>query len=175
MRNRSELFNELYPKLRRLAQGKLGGEHGVNGPADATSLVHEVYLKLRSWSEGFLDDRHFLATASAAMRQIIVDRARARKALKRGVRVQPLSVSLEGPLEKSPSVLDVLLFDEMLNRLGTFDKRAAQIVEMRVFLGLSETEIADDLGISSRTVKRDWSAAIAWLKIELRSGSSPGG
>jgi RNA polymerase sigma factor (TIGR02999 family) len=169
MKDRSELFNQLYEKLRQLAKGRLAGEHRANASGDATSLVHEAYLKLRTWSNGFQNERHFLATASAAMRQILVDRARARKSQKRGAEVEPLSVSMDGPVEGAQSVVDLLLFDETLERLASFDARAAQIVEMRVFLGLSEEEIASDLGISSRTVKRDWSAASAWLKAEMGS------
>lgn len=166
MRERSELFNELYERLRQLAGRKLAGEH--DAPGDATSLVNDAYLKLRSWSAGFQDEQHFLAIASGAMRQILVDRARARKSLKRNGKVEPLSVSIEGPVEGRPAVIDLLLLDEMLDRLKSFDARAAQIVEMRVFLGLSEEEIAKDLGVSARTVKRDWSAASAWLKAEMK-------
>ncbi len=167
MKDRSTLFNELYEKLRMLAKGKLTGEYGANAKGDATSLVHEAYLKLRSWSNGFQNDQHFLATASAAMRQILVDRARARKAMKRDAAVEPISVSIEGRLEGVQTAVDLLLLDETLARLNSFDVRASQIVEMRVFLGLSEREIAVDLGISTRTVKRDWAAAAAWLKVEM--------
>lgn len=167
MKDRSLLFNQLYERLRQLARGRIAREHGANG--DATSLVNEAYLKLRSWSNGFQSEQHFLATASAAMRQILVDRARARKSLKRSGEAEPFSVSLEAPAQGT-QVVDLLLLDETLQRLESFDARAGQIVQMRVFLGLNEQEIATDLGISTRTVKRDWLAAAAWLKAEMGVG-----
>jgi len=168
MRPRSQLFTDLYEKLRGLAQYRLAHE---NVPGDATSLVHEAYLKLRTWAESFQNERHFLATASRAMRQVLVDRARGRAAHKRGAGIEPISVSLLEPAETSPDVIEVLLLDELLDRLARFDARAAQITEMRVFLGLKEEEIAADLGISSRTVKRDWAVAAAWLKAEMTARS----
>jgi RNA polymerase sigma factor (TIGR02999 family) len=165
LKDRSELFNQLYDRLRQLARGRIAREHSPNG--DATSLVNEAYLKLRSWSNGFQNEQHFLATASAAMRQILVDRARARKSLKRIGEAEPFSVSLEAPAPGTPAAVDLLLLDETLQRLESFDTRAGQIVQMRVFLGLKEQEIAAGLGISTRTVKRDWLAATAWLKAEM--------
>lgn len=168
MKDRSELFDELYQRLRQVARGRLASEHGANANGDATSLVNEAYLKLRSWSNGFQSEKHFLAIASAVMRQVLVDRARALKALKRSVEMSPLSVSMECRSQGAPTVIDLILLDETLQRLESFDARAAQIVQMRVFLGLEEQEIASDLGISIRTVKRDWFAATAWLKSEMR-------
>jgi RNA polymerase sigma factor (TIGR02999 family) len=168
MKPRSQLFTDLYEKLRGLARHRLAHE---NRPGDATSLVHEAYLKLRIWAESFQNERHFLATASRAMRQVLVDRARSRAARKRAMRVEPISVSMLEPAEASPHIIDVLLLDELLERLAQFDARAAQITEMRVFLGLSEEEIAVDLGVSSRTVKRDWAVAAAWLKAEMAAHS----
>jgi RNA polymerase sigma factor (TIGR02999 family) len=167
MNERSELFNQLYDKLRKLARSRLAGENGVNANGNATSLVHDVYLKLWTWSRGFENETHFLTTASAVMRQILVDRARARKAAKRGAEVEPLSLSFEGAVEGSPNAYDIIRLDETLARLTQFDLRASKIVEMRVFLGLTEEEIAADLDISTRTVKRDWSAASAWLQSEM--------
>jgi RNA polymerase sigma factor (TIGR02999 family) len=168
MKERSELFNEMYDRLRQMARGRLAIDNR-NARGDATSLVHEAYIKLRGWSNSFQDEKHFLATASNAMRQILVDRARARRSLKRGANVEPLSVSIETPLHGTPTIVDVLLLDEVLDRMAAFDPRAARITEMRMFLGLSEEEIAADLEISVRTVKRDWSAAKAWLKAEMGS------
>jgi RNA polymerase sigma factor (TIGR02999 family) len=164
MMPRSQLFNELYEKLRRLARDRLVNENGIQ---NATSLVHEAYLKLRIWAESFQNEQHFLATASNAMRQILVDRARSRLAQKHDARIEPISVSMAGPAQKTPNIIEVLLLDELLGRLAEFDARAAQVTEMRVFLGLSEDEIAAELGVSSRTVKRDWATAAAWLKAEM--------
>jgi RNA polymerase sigma factor (TIGR02999 family) len=171
MKPRSQLFNELYEKLRVLARNRLANE---NGNGNATSLVHEAYLKLRSWAESFQNEQHFLATASNAMRQILVDRARSRLAQKRDARIEPISVSMNDPVQRSPNVIEVLLLDELLGRLTEFDARAAQVTEMRVFLGLSGDEIAADMGVSSRTVKRDWATAAAWLKAEMAARRKDG-
>ena len=167
MRERSELFHELYDKLRQLARGRLVGEYGPEIKGDATSLVHEAYIRLRNWAHAYQNEQHFLSTASAAMRQILVDRARARNSLKRASDRETLSVSLES-VGSRPLFVDVLAFDQILAKLSLFDQRAARIVEMRVFLGLTEEEIANELSLSTRTVKRDWSAAITWLKANAK-------
>jgi RNA polymerase sigma factor (TIGR02999 family) len=164
MKDRSELFNQLYEQLRRLAHNRLFNE---NGPKDATSLVHEAYLKLRTWDASFQSDEHFLSTASKVMRQILVDRGRARSTQKREGKMEPLSVSLDGLAHKAPNFVDVLILNELLDRFEALDPRAVQITEMHIFLGLNEQEIAASLRISERTVKRDWAAAKAWLKAEL--------
>lgn len=167
MKDRSELFDELYQRLRQVARGRLASEYGANANGDATSLVNEAYLKLRGWTKEFRSENHFLAIASAVMRQVLVDRARALRALKRSAELAPLSAHLEERPHGAPCMIDLIVLDETLERLESFDSRAARIVEMRVFLGLKEEEIASDLGISIRTVKRDWLAARAWLKAEM--------
>jgi RNA polymerase sigma factor (TIGR02999 family) len=164
MKQRSELFDQFYQELRRLARRRLAAE---KGPNDATSLVHEAYLKLRTWGVQFQNDQHFLATASNAIRQVLVDRARARATRRRGGGLDPISISLGDPARCSPDFIDVLLLDELIKRLAVFDARAAQIVEMRIFLGLTDAEIAASMGLSSKTVKRDWSVSKAWFRAEL--------
>lgn len=171
MKSRSQLFDEFYDQLRRLARNRLARE---NDPEGATSLVHEVYLKIRSWKDSFQNDDHFLATASMLMRQVLVDRARLRLTQKRDARVEPLSVSMDSPAKPSGNVIDVLILDELLGRLAEFDARAVRVTEMRVFLGLSEEEIAEALQISTRSVKRDWALAKAWLKSEIAKANPPG-
>jgi DNA-directed RNA polymerase specialized sigma24 family protein len=81
---------------------------------------------------------------------------------------------MNDPVQRSPNVIEVLLLDELLGRLTEFDARAAQVTEMRVFLGLSGDEIAADMGVSSRTVKRDWATAAAWLKAEMAARRKDG-
>lgn len=168
MKPRSELFNNLYKELRRLADQRLGKEAGGHG--DATSLVHEAYLKLHAWGNGFEDDQHFLATVSKVIRQILVDRARARRAAYRSGRHGEISICLDSA-NCGSGVIDVLTLDELMDRLAQFDQRAAQVTEMRVFLELTEREIGEALGVSPRTVKRDWAIAKAWLKAELAQAS----
>lgn len=170
MKSKSQLFDEFYEQLRRLARKRLVHE---NDPKAATSLVHEVYLKIRSWKDSFENDEHFLATASILMRQLLVDRARLRLAQKRGGGVEPLSVSMDSPAKPSGNVIDVLILDELLGRLAKFDPRAVRVTEMRVFVGLSEEEIAEALQVSTRTVKRDWALAKAWLRAEMAQADSP--
>jgi RNA polymerase sigma factor (TIGR02999 family) len=170
VKSRSQLFDEFYEQLRRLARNRLARE---NDPKSATSLVHEVYLKIRGWRDSFQNDEHFLATASLLMRQVLVDRARLRLAQKRGARVEPLSVSIDSPAEPKGNVIDVLILDQLLGRLAEFDPRAVRVTEMRVFLGLNEDEIADVLQVSTRTVKRDWVLAKTWLKAEMAQTANP--
>lgn len=167
MKHRSQLFKDLYDLLRQLAQKRLSGN-----PADgcATSLVHEAYLKLNTWGQNFQNDQHFLATASNVMRQILVDRARSRLAKKRDLRAHPIFLSLDGAVQPGPNTIDVLVLDQLIDRLTQFDERAAQVTEMRIFLGLTDDEIAAALKVSARTVKRDWVIAKAWLASE--SGQS---
>ena len=170
MKSRSQLFDQFYEQLRRLARNRLVRE---NDPKAATSLVHDVYLKIRSWKDSFENDEHFLATASILMRQVLVDRARLRLAKKRGTGLEPISVSMDSPAQPRGNVIDVLILDELLGRLAKFDARAVRVTEMRVFLGLSEEEIAEALQISTRTVKRDWALAKAWLKAEMAHTETP--
>jgi RNA polymerase sigma factor (TIGR02999 family) len=156
-------FQEEYQALRCLAGGFL--RRGLGTPTlQATALVHEVYLKLRR-SREFTDRTHFLCTAAAAMRQILVDHARARQRYKRGG--QFMQITLDGAELGTDSGLDVLVLHDALNRLEIMDDRQARIVELRFFVGLSIPEVAALLAISEKTVKRDWAMARAWLQREL--------
>jgi RNA polymerase sigma factor (TIGR02999 family) len=168
MKQRSQLFKDLYELLRQLARKRLArtGEDG-----SATSLVHDAYLKLNTWGKGFQDDQHFLATASNVMRQILVDRARTRLTKKRDLQTQAIFLDIDGAPQPGPHTIEVLLLDELLERLSKFDSRAAQVTEMRIFLGLSDEEIATALHVSTRTIKRDWALAKAWLASESKPQS----
>ena len=167
MKDRSELFNHLYEQLRRLAHNRLFNE---NGPKDATSLVHEAYLKLRTWDASFQSDEHFLSTASKVMRQILVDYARRRNAGKRGGAQHQITLhDYLAPREDRST--EVLALDQALQRLQQFDPRAARVVEMHFFGGLSFDEMGLVLGVSPRTARRDWRMARAWLRGELSSGA----
>ena len=157
----------VYDELRRLASGRLRREDAGH-TLGATALVHEAYLRLAQRERLDLRDRrHFLAVASQSMRRILVDHARAKKRDKRGGgrAVLPLE---ERHLELSERAADELVaLDGALDRLARADARAADVVQRRFFAGLSLEEIAQELGVSSKTVQRDWIVARAWLKKEI--------
>jgi len=157
----------VYDELRRVAQRRLRVER-TDHTLQPTALVHEAYLKLVAQRNANWQNRaHFFAVASRVMRRILVDHARGRLRMKRGGRQAKL------PLDKvfilSRGRCDELLaLDESLERLSKLDDRQSRIVELRFFGGLSVDEVAKVLGVSSKTVKRDWSMAKAWLYGELR-------
>jgi RNA polymerase sigma factor (TIGR02999 family) len=155
-----DLFAAVYCELKRIASCHMRSER-LGLTIQTTALVHETYLKLarniRIATKGY-DQQRFLSIASQAMRRILVDRARARGAKKREC---PAFLGFTG-VERYADLHDAL------ERLAAAEPRSAQIVEMRFFLGLTEEEIAESLGICSRTVKRDWKFAKAWLFGELQ-------
>lgn len=155
----------LYDELRALARAQLNRER-PDHTLQATALVHEAYLRLLGASHPpWNDRRHFFRAAAEAMRRILVEHARAKNRLKRGgdrIRVE-LEDSLlpEGADERD---LDQLLaLDEAFRRLDGQDPRAADVVRLRYFAGLSVADTASALGLSERTVKREWAFARAWL------------
>lgn len=162
----SQLVELVYHPLRRLAQRLLASESRENS-MQATALVHEVYLRLVHPATADLNDRaHFMAVAARVMRRILVDHARVTHAVKRGgnqVRVELEESAVIDPARSE----EMLAIDECLTRLGEIDPRQRDIIEMRFFGGLSEREIADVLGTSERTVRREWSMARAWMHAEL--------
>jgi RNA polymerase sigma factor (TIGR02999 family) len=157
---------EVYEELRLIAEGYLRRER-PDHTLEPTALVHEAFLKLSSQSRLAANDRtHFLAIAAGAMRQILVDHARATQALKRGGGWQRISVS-EAISEASQGSEDLLVLDSALQKLAEEDERAAAIVEMRFFAGLTEAEIAAVLGMSERWVRGQWAHARAWLRKQM--------
>jgi RNA polymerase sigma factor (TIGR02999 family) len=165
-----ELFALLYQELRRLARAQLRRQRNQDSLA-TTGLVHEAYVKLADQSRLDLRDRgHFLSLAARAMRQIVVDHARRRGSLKRGGAAMG-AVLDEAKVAGEAKGADILALDEALARLETLDERISRIVEMRFFGGLSVEETAGALGVSERTVKRDWQKARAFLK-PIRRGDS---
>ena len=171
---RDRLIPLVYDELRRLASRYLGREAGGH-TLQTTALVHETYLRMADPDGAAWKDRvHFFALAATAMRRILVDHARSRKALKRGGTMRRLAldeavVGVENRLE------EILLMDQAMSRLSRWDRRQSRVVELRFFGGLTEQEIALALGVSLGTVKRDWRLARAWLRAELGRGSSPPG
>lgn len=163
------LFRAIFGHLRRLAAAKLRKESRGAG-LEPTELVNEAYSHLFSNGKRYFSNRaHFLAVAARAMHCILVDIARKRRACKRdwGLHQVTLNEFIPTAVETWPERL--LLFDDVLRRLAEFDARAAQIVQLKVFVGSTDEEIADVVGRSSRTVKRDYKAAKAWLQAELRA------
>ena len=163
-----QVLATLYHELHTMARRQLSGQMGQT--LDATALVHEAYLKLIGRREIQFDDRaHFFAYAASAMRSVVVDYARQRLAQKRGGdlhRVTDLPHDIEGGLRIDE---DMLALDVALTRLAAVDTKLAQVVELRYFGGYEEAEIAQMLGLSDRTVRRDWRKARAFLLAELQA------
>jgi RNA polymerase sigma-70 factor, ECF subfamily len=157
----------VYAELRRLAAHYLKGER-PGQTLQPTALVHEAYLKLlKDRPERWQNRAHFCAIAAHSMRQILIERARARDALKRGGG-QPRVTFDEGlPASAPERGVDVIALDTALDRLAALDAGQARIVELRYFGGLSIEETAEAMGISPATVKRHWAVARAWLAKEL--------
>ena len=161
-----ELLPLVYDELRRLARSQ---RHRGGAPEtlNTTALVHEAYEKLARHDGGWADRPHFFRVAARAIRQVIVDGARARRAAKRGGGVpdRPLDgLPLAAPLPDD----EALALDEALSRLALLDERQAEVVNLRYFVGLTVPEAAEVLGTSPATVKRDWTAARAWLHREMQ-------
>ena len=164
-------FNDLMPlvydELRRLASRHLRHERRGH-TLQTTALVHEAYLKLVDQKNANLQNRvQFYAVAAQVMRHILVDYARSRRAFKRGgdycrVSLDQAALSSE---ERDP---DLLTLNEVLNNLAAIDPQQSRVVELRVFGGLTVEETAEALGVSPRTVKREWSMAKAWLHKQMK-------
>jgi RNA polymerase sigma factor (TIGR02999 family) len=153
---RNEVFSQLYGELTKLARSRLG-RRGRDTLLDTSALVSEAYLRL-SRSEGLeAEDRHrYLAYASRAMRSVIVDHVRSRAAGRRGGGALRVTLNTEVSESVATGEAELLRIDEALGELALADERAAQVVEMRYFAGLTEEEIARALGLSDRTVRRAW-------------------
>lgn len=156
------LFPLVYDELRAIAHRQLGGERREH-TLGTTALVHEAYLKLVDQTRVQWTDRaHFFAVAARAMRRILVDYARRHRALKRGA--VPARVSLSDATLVAQGRADTLVaLDEALTRLSDLQERLSQVVECRFFGGLTEEETAEALGVTARTVRRDWVKAKGWL------------
>jgi RNA polymerase sigma factor (TIGR02999 family) len=158
----------VYEHLRVIARHQLGRrEDARGGTLSTTGLVHEAYLKLASQSRvGWRDRGHFFAIASLTMRHVLVDRAKARLAQKRdGAMVRVTLDAEQIPGEDQPEAL--LDLNEALDRLAAVEPRLAQVVECRFFGGLSEEETAEAIGVTTRTVQRDWLKARMLLRRAL--------
>lgn len=164
-----DVMPAVYAELKRVAAAYLRRER-PGQTLQPTALVNEAYVRLAGQHPRFQNRAHFCAIAANAMRQILVERARARNAQKRGGGAA--RVTLDEGLAPAPGpAIDLSALDEALTRLAALDAQQARIVELRFFGGLSVDETADVLGVSPATVKRHWSVARAWLARELEPGA----
>jgi RNA polymerase sigma factor (TIGR02999 family) len=164
-----ELLPLFYEELRRIGRRERR-RVGAGATLQTTALVNEAYLKLRN-VKGWADDRHFLGAAALAMRHALVNHAKAQIAQKRGGGGKKVSLTAAGELGVAAEE-DVVAVNEALERLAEHAPRPARVVECRYFGGYSEAETARVLGISERTVRREWTFAKAWLYKEL-AGAAP--
>lgn len=168
----AKLLPLVYDELHRLAERAL--QHEAPGHTlQATALVHEAYVRLVGEREPQLKDRsHFFALAARAIRRILVDHARAKKAAKRGG-ADRRRITLAGLADDLPTpAIDLLALEEALAELSAHDKRQADIVELRFFGGCSMEEIAAVLETPQRTIEAEWAMARAWLKLRLGAGGT---
>ncbi len=158
----------VYDELRRLAAQRLSSE-SPGQTLQATALVHEAYLRLvdvdrpQSWN----GRGHFFAAAAEAMRRILIENARHKKTRKAGGERERVDLAQVEPAVRDGSPIDVLALEEALQKLEHKDKRKAELVKLRFFVGLSNEEAAGVLGISPSTADNDWAYARAWLRMEM--------
>ncbi|MBV8049818.1 MAG: sigma-70 family RNA polymerase sigma factor [Acidobacteriaceae bacterium] len=163
----SKLIPIVYGELRRLAASYMRRER-VDHTLQPTALVHEAYLKLiEQRSTNWQNRSHFFGVAAQLMRRILIDHARGQKRQKRGGEQQKISLD-EAFIFSEQQADEQLAVDDSLDRLAKVDPRQARVVELRFFGGLNVDEAAQVLGVSPKTVKRDWSVAKAWLYADLK-------
>ena len=163
-----ELLPLVYEELRKLAAHKMAGE-ALGQTLQPTALVHEAWLRLTGDESKTWDSRgHFFAAAAEAMRRILIERARAKSRLRRGSQAEHVPLELVTVASDDPPET-VLAINEALDRLTARDAFKAELVKMRYFVGLSQDEIADALGVSVPTIRRHWAIARAWLYAEMKT------
>jgi RNA polymerase sigma-70 factor, ECF subfamily len=162
----AELIPQIYDELRRLASSYLRSER-VDHTLQTTALVHEAYLRLVDQKQVEWNNRnHFFGVAAQMMRRILVDHARKHVSLKRGGSFSRISLE-EAAVFSRERPRELIVVDELLTRLASLDPQGSRIVELRFFAGLSLEETAEVTGLSSAKVRREWSAAKAWLTREI--------
>jgi RNA polymerase sigma factor (TIGR02999 family) len=166
-RDLDAVFSASYEELRRIAASVR--RHEASATLNPTALVHEAWLKLRGTpAVAHTTPLHFRRIAARAMRQVLVEASRRRRALKRGGPDAVVVTLDEASAAEAPWSDDVLALDAALEALAKVDERQARLVECRFFAGLSVAEAAEVLGVSEATALRDWRAARAWLALEMR-------
>jgi RNA polymerase sigma factor (TIGR02999 family) len=169
-----QLLPLVYQELRRLAARNLGREKAAQ-TLDATGLVHEAYLRLLGGAnpQTWHGRGHFFAAAAEAMRRILVDKARRRKALKHGGDRARVNLDAALSLAEMAPTADLLALDEALTRLAQLAPAKAEVVKLRYFAGLTMNQVAEVLGISLATVERHWTYSRSWLYAELSDSDRP--
>jgi RNA polymerase sigma-70 factor, ECF subfamily len=163
-----DLLRAVYPELRRIAARQLRAER-CGHSLQPTAIAHDVYLRLVDQQRVSWQNRaHFLAMAAQLTRRLLVDHARRRRAVKRGLGVAPVSIEDMDVAAAPEGRTDLVALDEALDRLAALDPRQAHIVELRFYGGLSIAETAAVVGLSAATVKRDWLTARLYLFDQLR-------
>lgn len=162
----ADLVAIVYEELRGIARQYFRRERSDH-TLQATALVHEAYVRLVDQTQaGWKDRAHFLSVAAQVMRRVLVDHARRHRAAKRGGGQDTLALEEALAISEGKDV-DLIALDDALRDLATFDQQQSRIVELRFFGGLTNEEIAQALGISPRTIKREWRLAKAWLRREV--------
>lgn len=166
-----ELLPLVYNDLRRVAAWRMSQE-APGQTLQATALVHEAWLRIGGDKPQRWENRaHFFAAAGEAMRRILVERARRKRRLKRAGDLERVDID-DLDLPSAMPDDDLIALDEALNRLAEFDARAAEVVKLCFFVGLTQEQAAKELGVSVSTLERTWSFARAWLFREIRKGDS---
>ncbi|MBI3209467.1 MAG: sigma-70 family RNA polymerase sigma factor [Candidatus Solibacter usitatus] len=164
---REQLLPFVYDELKKLARGQMRRERS-NHTLEVTGLVHEVYLLMIDQKRVSWQNRaHFFGIAAQMMRRVLVNHAVARQAQKRGGKRQQITLREDAAVNEQRSV-DLLTLDQALKELESLDPRQCRVVELRYFAGLSNEEMAEALGISLATVKREWATARLWLHRRIR-------
>jgi RNA polymerase sigma factor (TIGR02999 family) len=162
-----DLIPLVYGELRKLAAWRLGQEAQAH-TLQATALVHEAYLKLSPGEQQWEGRKHFFCAAAEAMRRILIDRARHRKAVRHGGEMQRTEFVEDVIAVPSAKDDEILAIHQILDRFAQIEPRKAEVVKLRYFIGMTIEETAEALGISTPTAKRDWIYARAWLSRELK-------
>ncbi|MEE9381455.1 MAG: ECF-type sigma factor [Hyphomonadaceae bacterium] len=166
----SQVVTKLYPELKRLA----GYHLKPSGPITMapTEILHEAFLKLSNHQGAFNNRAHFMAVASRAMRQIIIDYARRKATVKRGGDLKRVDFD-EARISVLDQASDLLMLDQILDRLTEENPRVAKVFEYRFFGGMNDTETSEALGVPLRTIQRDWMKAKAFVALILEDAQDP--
>jgi RNA polymerase sigma factor (TIGR02999 family) len=157
------LVSAVYQELHRIASRMMRAESSGN-TLQPTAVVHEAFLRIfRGAKTDWKDRSHFFAVAARQIRYVLVDHARAKLAAKRGSRTPMMELDAASQIADTPPSVDILALDELLDRLAKADPRSEQVVELKYFAGMTDSEVSEHLGIAQASVRRDWEFARAWL------------